>query len=51
MSRRGLKTGIISTYEYTWLVKTNRRGDVWISDAIHFTSQGDESHASVTEVN
>lgn len=50
MARRGHETGIISTYEYTWLLKTNRSGQVWVSDAIHFARQGDASCASVTEV-
>lgn len=47
MARRNHKTGIISTYEYTWLLGTNGRGEC---DAIHSACQGDENCASVTEV-
>ena len=50
MARRGHHTGIISTYEYTWLLDTNRNGDVRVSDAIHSARKGDDSCASVTEV-
>ena len=50
MSRRGHKTGIISTYHHTWLLKTDGRGKVWISDAIPRERQGDAGLASVTEV-
>ena len=50
MARRGHNTGMISTYEYTWLLDTNRSGDVRVSDAIHSARQGDDSCASVTEV-
>ena len=49
MSRRGHATGIITTYEYTWLLKTDKAGTVWISDAIHFSNGGNSKHASVTE--
>ena len=49
MSRHGHATGIITTYEYTWLLKTDKAGTVWISDAIHFSNGGNSKHASVTE--
>lgn len=50
MARCGHVTCIISTYQYTWLLKTNRSGDVWVSDAVEFSCQGGSSCASVTEV-
>lgn len=50
MARRGHKTGSISTYEYTWLLKTNGRGVVQVSDAIPSARQGDESCALAIEV-
>ncbi|KAL3155542.1 hypothetical protein ABBQ38_011094 [Trebouxia sp. C0009 RCD-2024] len=50
MSRRGHATGIITTYEYTWLLKTDKAGTVWVSDAIHCSNGGNSKHASVTEV-
>lgn len=50
MAYHGYVTGIISTCQYTWLLKTNRRGDVWVSDAVEFSRQGDTSCVSVTEV-
>ena len=50
MARRGHKSGIISTYEYTWLLETDGSGLVRVSDAIHCARQGDGSCASVAEV-
>ncbi len=50
MARRGHRTGIISTYHHTWLLKTDGLDQVWISDAVPKERQGDASHASVTEV-
>lgn len=49
MSRRGHATGIITTYEYTWLLKTDKAGTVWVSDPIHCSNAGDSKRASVTE--
>lgn len=49
MSRRGHATGIITTYEYTWLLKTDKAGSVWVSDAIHFSKGGNGKDASVTQ--
>ncbi|KAK9805493.1 hypothetical protein WJX72_001306 [[Myrmecia] bisecta] len=50
MARRGHKTGIISTYHHTWLLRTDGLGRVWISNAIPKERRGDATHASVTEV-
>ena len=50
MARRRHKTGIISTYEYTWLLKADEGGVMKVSDAIHCSRQGDGHCASVTEV-
>ena len=50
MSRRGHKTGIISNYDNTWLLKTNGEGCVWISDPISYDTEGTDIRASVTEV-
>lgn len=50
MSRRGHKTGIISSYHYTWLLKTDGEGCVWISDPVRYDSEGTDTRASVTEV-
>ena len=50
MSRRGHKTGTITTYNHTWLPKTDGWGCVWISDAIPYHTEGSDSRASVTEV-
>lgn len=50
MARRGHKTGIISTYDHTWLLQTDGLGCVWISEAIPKDRQGDDKCASVTEV-
>lgn len=50
MARRGHKTGVIRTYEHTWLLKADEGGVVKVSIAIHFSSQGDGNRASVTEV-
>lgn len=49
MSRRGHATGIITTYEYTWVLKTDKAGTVWVSDAIPFSNGGNCKHPSVTE--
>ena len=50
MARRGHKTGIISTYHDTWLLRTDGQGCVWISEAIPRDRQGNDRLASVTEV-
>ena len=50
MSRRGHKTGTICTYFKTWLLKTDGKGCVEISDPIPFDSQGTDTKASMTEV-
>ncbi len=50
MSRRGHKTGTITSYKHTWLLKTDGEGCVWISDAIPCHTKGSDSRASVTEV-
>lgn len=50
MSRRGHKTGNITTYKHTWLLKTDGRGCVWMSDPIPCHTEGSDSRASVTEV-
>ena len=50
MSRRGHKAGIISSYHTTWLLKTDGKGCVWISDPIAYDCAGTQDRASVTEV-
>ncbi len=50
MSRRGHTTGIISTYYNTWLLKTDRKGTLWVTDAIPFDATGTDTEPSVTEV-
>lgn len=50
MSRGGHKTGTITTYNHTWLLKTDGRGCIWISDPIPYHTEGSDSRASVTEV-
>ena len=50
MSRRGHKTGIITSYLHTWLLKTDRAGCVWVSAPIAYDAEGSTTKASVTEV-
>ena len=50
MSRRGHKTGTISNYVHTWLLKTDGKGRVWLSDPIPYDAIGTDSSTSVTEV-
>ena len=50
MSRRGLRTGIITTYLHTWLLQTDGLGNLKISPAIRHDTLGTPTTASVTEV-
>ena len=50
MSRRGLRTGIITTYLHTWLLQTDGLGHLKISPAIRHDTLGTPTTASVTEV-
>ena len=50
MSRRGHKTGIISTYVHTWLLSSVRDGCLKISPAIRHDTTGTSTTVSVTEV-
>ncbi len=50
MSRRGHPFGMVSTWETTWVFKTDKRGLLLISDGIPWNTRGDDSCVSVTEV-
>ncbi len=50
MSRRGHLYGMVSTYHHSWFLKTDGRGNLWISDAVGADARGDAGHVSVTEV-
>ena len=50
MARRGLRTGIITTYLHTWLLQTDGLGHLKISPAIRHDTLGTPTTASVTEV-
>lgn len=50
MSRRGQLYGMISTYHHSWFLKTDGRGNLWISDAVGANVYGGAEHVSVTEV-
>ena len=50
MSRRGHKTGVMSSYNITWLLKTDGKGCVWISDPVAYDCPGTQDIASATEV-
>ena len=50
MSRRGHKTGIISTYFHTWLLNTDKKGCVFITPAVSHAKKGTSTRVSVTEV-
>lgn len=50
MSRRGHLYGMVSTYHHSWFLKTDGKGNVWISNAVGADARGDAGHVSVTEV-
>ena len=50
MSRRGHLYGMISTYHFSWFLKSDGKGGLWISDAVGADARGGAEDVSVTEV-
>lgn len=50
MSRRGHLHGMVSSYHHSWFLKSDVKGNLWVSDAVGAESCGDARHVSVTEV-
>ena len=50
MARRGHLYGMVSTYNHSWFLKADGRGNLWISRAVSAVERGNVEHISVTEV-
>ncbi len=49
MMRRGLSTGLITCYDATWLLKTDRKGVWWCSPPIRLNQCSTPENLSATE--
>ena len=50
MAKRGHACGVVSTFFTTWVLKTDGRGTLWVSDGIAHSATGSDTQASVTQV-
>lgn len=50
MAAWGHEYGLISTFFTTWVLRTDGKGKVWISEGIANSAVGSESQVSVTQV-